>query len=91
MAMAIHSAKIASELIEQYCNNEIKSRKELENKYQKEWNRNFSKRLKMGRLLALVFQKQKLAALLMRIFLKFPFLLTVIIKKTHGKPIYNNS
>jgi len=91
MAMAIHSAKIASELIEKYCNNEIKSRKELENKYQKEWNLNFSKRLKMGRLLALVFQKQKLAALLMRIFLKFPFLLTVIIKKTHGKPIYNNS
>lgn len=88
MAMAIHSAKIVSELIGKYFNNEIKSRKELENKYQNEWNCNFSKRLKMGRLLAAVLQRQKLAAVIMQLLTGFPFLLTVIIKKTHGKPIY---
>ncbi|MFM2369539.1 MAG: hypothetical protein RL619_1849 [Bacteroidota bacterium] len=87
MAMAIHSAKIVSELVEKYYNNKIKSRNELEEKYIKEWNFNFSKRLKMGRLLSNLLQKQKLSGVLMRILIAFPFLLSKIIKKTHGKPI----
>lgn len=88
MAMAIHSAKIVSELIENYFNDKITSRLELETKYQKEWNHNFSNRLKMGSLLAAVLQRQKLAVLIMQIIIKFPFLLPLIIRKTHGKPIY---
>lgn len=60
MAMAIHSAKIVSELLEKYFNGEIKSRKELENKYQSKWNHNFSRRLKTGRILAVIFQKPNL-------------------------------
>jgi hypothetical protein len=87
MAMAIHSAKIVSELIERYVNDEIKSRAELENKYQREWNHNFSKRLKMGRLLASVLQRQRFSVLLMLILTKLPFLLPMIIRRTHGKPI----
>ena len=87
MAMAIHSAKIASELIEKYLNNEIKSREELEQKYQKQWNVNFKARLKAGRFLSTILQKQKLSDILLRILVEFPFLLSVIIKKTHGKPI----
>lgn len=88
MAMAIHSAKIASELIEKYFNHEIKSRLELETKYRNEWNRNFKNRLRMGRLLAAVLQRQKLGALIMQIIIRLPFLLPIIIKHTHGKPIY---
>ena len=91
MAMAIHSAKIVSELIDKYFNKEIKSRKDLEEKYIQEWNFNFKKRLKMGRLLAQLLQKQKLSGVLMRILIIFPFLLPKIIKKTHGKPIILNS
>jgi flavin-dependent dehydrogenase len=91
MAMAIHSAKIVSELIDKYFNNEIKSRKDLEKKYIQEWNFNFKKRLKMGRLLSQLLQKQKLSDVLMRILIIFPFLLPKIIKKTHGKPIILNS
>lgn len=87
MAMAIHSAKIVSELLEKYYKNEIKSRQELETKYQREWNRNFSKRLKMGRILAAIFQRPKLADGLFRVVIRFPFLLPIIIKRTHGKPI----
>jgi flavin-dependent dehydrogenase len=90
MAMAIHSAKIVSELVEKYFANEIKSRKELEEKYIQEWNFNFKKRLKMGRLLSNLLQKQKLSAVLMRILIIFPFLLSKIIKKTHGTPITLN-
>jgi flavin-dependent dehydrogenase len=91
MAMAIHSAKIVSELIDKYFDNKIKSRKELEEKYIQEWNFNFKNRLKMGRFLSNLLQKQKLSGVLMRILIIFPFLLPKIIKKTHGKPIILNS
>ena len=91
MAMAIHSAKIVSELIGQYYNDEIKTRSELENRYIHEWDLNFKDRLRMGRLLSNVLQKQKLSAVLMRILTVFPFLLSIIVKKTHGKPITLNS
>jgi flavin-dependent dehydrogenase len=91
MAMAIHSAKIVSELVEKYYNNEIKSRNELEEKYIQEWNFNFRKRLEMGRFLSTLLQKQKLSGALIRILIIFPFLLSRIIKKTHGKPIILNS
>lgn len=89
MAMAIHSAKIVSGLIGDYFNDQIKSRAELEKRYFKEWNVNFSKRLKMGRLLAGILQRQNLSVVLLRILVRFPFLLPTIIKKTHGKPIIN--
>ncbi|MFV5703373.1 NAD(P)/FAD-dependent oxidoreductase [Flavobacterium sp. XS2P12] len=91
MAMAIHSAKIVSELVEKYFNNEIKSRNELEEKYSKEWSSNFGQRLKIGRFLSNLLQKQKLSGVLMRILIAFPFLLPKIIKKTHGKPIILSS
>lgn len=90
MAMAIHSAKIVSELIHKYYSNEIKSRSELEEKYINEWNINFRKRLKMGRFLSNILQNQKLSTVLMRLLIIFPFLLPKIIKKTHGKPIILN-
>ncbi len=91
MAMAIHSAKIVSELVVKFYTSEIKSRNELENRYIQEWNFNFKDRIKMGRFLATLLQKQKLSAVLMRILIVFPFLLPIIIKKTHGKPITFNS
>lgn len=87
MAMAIHSAKIASELIIDFLDNKINSRKELEEKYIQEWNANFRSRISIGRGLAKILQKEKLASLCMKILVIFPFLLPKIIKKTHGKPI----
>lgn len=87
MAMAIHSAKIASELIENYFNKKISSRKALEEKYTLEWNKNFKNRVKTGRILSALLQKQNLSEQLLNILSKFPFLLPKIIKKTHGKPI----
>lgn len=87
MAMAIHSAKIVSELVASYYNNKIKSRSELEEIYSQEWNYNFKSRLATGRFLAKILQKEKLAAFIMRLLVIFPFLLPQIIKRTHGKPI----
>lgn len=86
MAMAIHSARIASELTVKYLQKEI-SRSDLEQHYAREWNLNFRKRLRTGRWLALLLQKPKLSLAALRILTVFPFLLTLIIRKTHGKPI----
>ena len=87
MAMAIHSSKIVSELILEFLNHKISSRKELEEKYTQEWNTNFKSRLRMGRFLSKILQMEKLTTFLMQLLTIFPFLLPKIIKKTHGKPI----
>lgn len=87
MAMAIHTAKIASELIIDFLDDKISSRKELEEKYTQEWNLNFKNRLSTGRFLSKILQKEKLTNFLMQLLSVFPFVLPLIIKKTHGKPI----
>ncbi len=90
MAIAIHSAKIVSELIGDFYASKIKTRDELEKKYVIKWNGNFEKRLRMGRILAFILQKQKLSFILMKIITKFPKLLPIIIKQTHGQLIVMN-
>lgn len=87
MAMAIHGAKIVSELIMEFLSNKISSRKELEEKYIQEWNSNFKSRLATGRFLSQLLQKEKVTAFLMQLLVLFPSILPRIIKKTHGKPI----
>ena len=87
MAMAIHSAKIASELLNNYFQNKITSRSVLESTYQKEWSNHFKNRLKAGRLIARVLQKPKLSEILIRILVRVPSFMSIIIKKTHGKPL----
>jgi flavin-dependent dehydrogenase len=87
MAMAIHSAKIVSELVGEFYTDKIKSREELEKKYITEWSDNFKKRLRIGRILAFILQKQKFYKFLMKIMINFPILIPVIIKQTHGKQI----
>jgi flavin-dependent dehydrogenase len=87
MAMAIHSAKIVSELILDFFENKFNSRKELEEKYKKEWNSNFKSRLSSGRILSNILQNEKLTSVIMQILVLFPFMLPKIIRKTHGKPI----
>jgi flavin-dependent dehydrogenase len=56
MAMAIHSAKIAADLVIAFVNGEIKQRC-VEKKYEEQWNHNFSNRLKMGRISRILQKK----------------------------------
>ena len=90
MAMAIHSAKIASNLVTKYLKKELTSRQELEDLYNWEWNHNFRQRLRTGRWLASLLQKPKLSDVTLRVLKAFPFLLSAIINKTHGKPLTEN-
>ncbi|OIV40434.1 NAD(P)/FAD-dependent oxidoreductase [Flavobacterium johnsoniae] len=87
MAMAIHSAKIVSELILDFYADETLSREKLEKNYQKEWKRHFGKRLFMGRILARILTHKNITNMLVSITASFPGLLLAIIKQTHGKPI----
>ena len=87
MSMAIQSAQIASKLILNYLNGENESRNELEKQYIRQWNKKFSLRLKAGHFIAMLFRKDQIAAVLLQILKKLPFLLPIIIKQTHGKPM----
>jgi len=87
MSMAIRSAKIASQLILKYFSGKIKSKQELEKNYIEEWNRAFKKRLRIGRIIAAVFRKNQISKILLTVLKTFSFILPIIIKQTHGKPI----
>lgn len=85
MAMGINSAKIASHLIIQYLNNEIPTREILEKTYSNEWQSAFGKRLKMGRRLSLLFKMNVFSEFIALGLRLTPWIVPVIIKKTHGK------
>lgn len=90
MAMAIHSAKIASELIIDYYSGKLISRELLERTYTNQWNKHFGKRLFMGRILAKILTNKTITNVLFVIVASFPGLMPTIIKQTHGKPIAIN-
>lgn len=90
MAMAIHSAKIASEIILDYHSGKIESRNLLEKSYAKQWKKNFGKRLLMGRLLARILTNKTITNGFVAIVARLPLVLSQIIKQTHGKPIAVN-
>jgi flavin-dependent dehydrogenase len=83
MAMAIHSAKIASEQVLAF----FTDRNTLENNYIKNWNNAFGKRITAGRILSALFRKHQLSTAMMKGLVLFPALLPVIIKQTHGKAL----
>jgi flavin-dependent dehydrogenase len=87
MSMAIQSAQLASVFILNYLNGDLNSRKEFEKQYIRNWNKKFGVRLKAGHFIAMLFRKDRIAAILLQILKKLPFLLPLIIRQTHGKPM----
>ena len=86
MVMAIHSAKIASNLVDDFLKNKI-SRASMESNYIYLWNKMFKKRLQFGKFLSKLLLNSYLSKVTMNLLIAFPFLLPIIIKKTHGKPL----
>ena len=86
MAMAVHSAKIASEVLLK--NRELGlDRAKMETEYQKLWEQHFSRRLRTGKWLQKILLKDSLAEFSQSLISKMPFLLPRIIEQTHGSPI----
>ncbi|MEO8253590.1 MAG: NAD(P)/FAD-dependent oxidoreductase [Flavobacterium sp.] len=90
MAMAIHSAKIASELILEYHSDKTVTREIFESNYTKQWKKHFGKRLFMGRILARILTHKSITNMLVSIVASIPGILPKIIKQTHGKSIAIN-
>lgn len=87
MAMAIHSAKLASEHIHDYLGHKDQHRAQLENAYTKDWNTAFKQRLWMGRQLQSLLLNEDLSNLALKAVSTSPALLRKLIRTTHGKPI----
>ncbi|UFH57440.1 FAD-dependent monooxygenase [Spirosoma sp. KNUC1025] len=87
MAMAIHSAKLASELLIQFFRGNIASRPDLEKQYTAAWNHEFKKRLTTGRIIQAMLQNTALSAALFGSLQAIPSALPLIIKQTHGNPL----
>lgn len=87
MGMAIRSSQLASELIIDYLQGKIETRQKLEQLYTRTWKRNFSFRLSVGHTIAYLFRKEWLAPKLLTVLRWLPFLVPLIIKMTHGKPM----
>jgi flavin-dependent dehydrogenase len=90
MAMAIHSAKIAAESVTRFLRG-ITDRQKMEGTYREQWNEMFRKRMRMGKRIAALFQKEKSLALLTGAMALFPGILPLLIRKTHGNPIKMNA
>ena len=87
MAIAIHSAKIASEAIVQFFRSTSYSRKSLEQDYQKHWKQEFGQRMRLGRALQHILLRDNLSRHLITGLSRFPSVTRKVIQKTHGKPI----
>jgi flavin-dependent dehydrogenase len=87
MSMAIRAGQMASLRILKYKSGEIKSRLELEKEYTDVWDKEFSSRLKSGHIIARIFRLGLFSEIIMLFLRIFPFILPLVIKRTHGKPM----
>jgi menaquinone-9 beta-reductase len=83
MSMALHASKIGSDSISSFLNKQI-MRDEMERSYQRNWNRQFSSRLRTGRIIQRFFGNPFWSTWLIRIMKPFPFIVRTLIRQTHG-------
>ncbi len=84
MAMAIHSAKIFSELYLKEIHNRGGDRSSLENAYENTWKATFSERLRTGSRIQRLLLNNTAASFAYTAVSRFPSILPYIIQKTHG-------
>lgn len=87
MAMAIHSAKLASEAVIEYLEGPGESRELMEQRYTEAWNTSFRSRINTGRMLQKILLNPALAEISQQTVQLFPAVLPHIIKRTHGTPV----
>lgn len=87
MAMAIHSGKLAAELIVDHLEHGQFNRSKLESLYSQKWEKIFSTRITTGRILQKILLNSKLAEASQSAIQFFPGVLPQIIKRTHGTTV----
>lgn len=86
MAMAIHSAKILSDLIIQHYHPGYFNRDALERAYKRQWQQLFAFRLWVGRNTQKLFGSAYTSEIGVQLFKSIPPLARQIMRYTHGKP-----
>jgi len=90
MTMAIHSAKMLSEIITQHYETglpfSVQKRIILEQAYKLAWNRQFARRLWVGRQLQHLFGNNRLMHIAIETMNRVPRVAGWMVKQTHGKP-----
>jgi len=84
MAIAIHSAKILSEVVIDYCRDRI-DREALENIYVHQWNSAFRSRLWFGRNVQRLFGNPRFSTLAVNVARSSKSVANFILSRTHGK------
>lgn len=85
MSMALHGSKIAFRCIDAFLHDQI-ARHEMEQEYMDQWNRQFGKRLWMGRSLQRLFGSESGTDFLIHLLRPFPGIVAFLIRQTHGQP-----
>jgi flavin-dependent dehydrogenase len=85
MSMALHASKLAADQINLFLSGRI-SRGEMEERYSEQWSNEFSHRLKVGRRIQSLFSNRWLTDALLRLIKPFPWMLSWLIRQTHGRP-----
>ncbi len=84
MSMALHGAKLAYEAFEPFLRGKY-SRAVAESTYAKNWKKNFSLRLRVGRSLQAVFGAEEKTILFFKLIRPFGSLRRYLVRLTHGK------
>ncbi|WP_317132939.1 NAD(P)/FAD-dependent oxidoreductase, partial [Arenibacter lacus] len=87
MAMAVHSAKMASQLIHRYFTDSNYKRQDLEKDYTTQWQATFGKRLWMGRQLQSLLLSPAIFQRTMQFLNYSPYIVSKLVQATHGKQI----
>ena len=85
MSMALHGSQLAAKHIDAYLEEKI-SRAQLEELYTSEWNKNFARRLLVGRRIQRLFGSRMLSNIFIGLLKPVPILLKMLVRQTHGKP-----
>jgi flavin-dependent dehydrogenase len=83
--MALHGSKIAFEQIDHYFKNG-QDRVTLEANYERQWKKQFAKRIFVGRNIQKLFGNEHLTNYFLHLIHHFPALSRKLIIATHGKP-----
>jgi len=87
MAMAIHSAKLFSEVFLKAFSKEEVNRNQMELEYTRVWKETFSKRIQIGRSIQKVLLHPAATTVGFSIAKQFPSIISSLIRKTHGNSL----
>lgn len=85
MSMALYASKTAFGYVHSFLQNII-SRSEMEAFYERDWNKQFASRLKMGRFIQSLFGRGWKSNVFIRTVKPFPKIISFLIRQTHGTP-----